>query len=103
LTITDDVGHTATATTTVVVTNDLPTASFTFTPASPTAGSPVLFDATASTAVSGRTITSYSWSFGGSGATTSHTFPSAGTFSVTLTVTDSAGKTSSTTKTVTVS
>jgi PKD repeat protein len=103
LTIKDDAGHTATARATVSVTDGSPTADFTFSPSAPTAGSSVLFDASTSRAVAGRTITSYSWSFGGSGSTISHTFPSAGTFSVTLTVTDSAGKTGTTTKTVTVS
>jgi PKD repeat protein len=105
LTITDDAGHTASATSSLTVTSDVPTASFTSLPAAPTAGTAVAFDATASTAVSGRTITSYSWSFGdgtsGSGATVSHTFGS-GTFTVRLTVTDSAGKTATTAKSVTV-
>jgi PKD repeat protein len=103
LTITDDAGHTATARITVAVTDGSPTADFTFSPSAPTAGSAVTFDASTSKAAAGRTITAYSWSFGGSGSTISHTFPTSGTFTVTLTVTDSAGKTGTTTKTVTVS
>jgi PKD repeat protein len=102
LTVTDDAGHTETATTTVDVRDDRPTVSFTFSPAAPTAGSPVTFTSSASSPV-GRTITSYSWSFGGSGATASHTFPTPGSVTVTLTVTDSAGKTSTSSQTVPVS
>lgn len=83
-----------------------PTASFTFSPASPTAGTAVSFDGSGSTDPSG-TITSYSWNFGdgstGSGEATSHTF-AAGTYTVTLTVTDSGdGQSSSpTSHTITV-
>ena len=47
-------------------------------------------------------IASYSWSFGASGQTASHTFEEAGTFDVTLTVTDNKGKTDTETKSVTV-
>lgn len=78
----------------------LPTASFT------ASGSNLAwsFDASASTAPSGRTITSYAWNFGdgstGSGATASRTYNAAGTYTVTLTVTDSAGFTASTTRSV---
>ena len=50
-------------------------------------------------------IVSYAWTFGdgstGTGTTPSHTFPAAGSYSVTLTVTDGGGLTNSTVKTVT--
>jgi PKD repeat protein len=71
--------------------NTAPTASFTSAPASPTAGQAVSFDGTASSDSDG-TISSYSWDFGdgatGSGATPSHTYATAGTYAVKLTVTD---------------
>ncbi|MEO7700049.1 MAG: S8 family serine peptidase, partial [Opitutus sp.] len=61
------------------------------------------FNASGSTALAGAT---YDWNFGdatsGSGITTSHPYAAAGTFTVTLNVTDANG-TSSTTRTVTVS
>lgn len=64
------------------------------------------FDGSASTAPSGRTITGYAWNFGdgatGTGAQATHTYTSGGTKSVTLTVTDSLGITSSKTSTITV-
>ncbi|MFE7845374.1 PKD domain-containing protein [Microbacterium sp. NPDC057407] len=54
------------------------------------------FDGTASTPTPGRTITDYAWNFGdgstGSGATASHTYNQPGTYTATLTVTDSAGR-----------
>jgi PKD repeat protein len=47
-------------------------------------------------------ISSYSWSFGGSEVTASHTFSNAGTFDVKLTVVDNRGKSATQTKSVTV-
>jgi PKD repeat protein len=83
-----------------------PLASFTVSPDSPGVNQQVFVDANASTASPGRTISRYDWNFGdggfGSGATESHRFTRAGTFTVGLTVTDSAGKTGTSTKTVTV-
>lgn len=73
-----------------------PTASF-------TSGSRALnavFDATASTDSDGQ-VASYDWTFGdgstGSGATTSHRYAEAGTYPVTLTVTDNDGASASST------
>ena len=75
---------------------DLPTAAFTVTTASPMAQSPVSFDGSASAELdngAANAISSYSWNFGdgssaGSGATPSHTYAATGTYQVTLTVTD---------------
>lgn len=50
-------------------------------------------DASASTAAGGATITGYAWSFGGSGVTASETYTSEGSYTITLTVTDSRGQT----------
>jgi PKD repeat protein len=111
LTVTDDAGRVGTSTASVTVSTDEPTASFTMTPnpASGTNGSDVLvfFDASASVAKGNRTITSYTWTFtnsttAASGRTTSRPFRAPGTYQITLTVTDSAGKTGTTTQTLTV-
>ena len=62
------------------------------------------FNGTGSTDSEGP-ISSYAWDFGsatGTGATTTHTFPAAGTYPVTLTVTDSGGLTDSQTRSITV-
>jgi PKD repeat protein len=105
LTVTDDAGHTVTATSQVDVGDGSPIAAFTFSPSALVSPADVTFDASSSKAVGSATITAYTWSFsGGTGPTTgqtvSHHFGSSGTFSVTLTVTDSAGKTKSTTQSV---
>lgn len=81
-------------------TNAPPTASFTYSPPNPIAGSYVQFNASGSFDSDGSIVV-HSWSFGdgttGSGPVISHWFPSGGTFSVTLTVTDDDGATDSTT------
>jgi len=111
LTVTDDAGRVGTSTASISVGTDEPTASFTMTPnpASGTPGSDVLvfFDASASVAKGGRTIVSYTWTFSNtttpaSGRTTSRSFRVPGTYQITLTVTDSAGRTGTTTQTLTV-
>jgi PKD repeat protein len=81
--------------------NQPPTASFTTT----VTGSTVAVDGRGSTDADG-TIASYAWNFGdgatGSGATASRTYATAGTYTVTLTVTDDRGAASTTTRNVTV-
>jgi PKD repeat protein len=102
LNVTDDTGHTGTTIGTVdVEAAPAPTASF-------TAGAQFLtasFDGSGSSDVDG-TIAAYAWNFGdsttGTGVTPQHTYAAAGTYTVTLTVTDNAGNTGSTTGTVTV-
>jgi PKD repeat protein len=74
-----------------------PTVDFVFSPTKPVVNQNVFFDASASKAVSGHAIVGYRWNFGDgaidttSGVSTSHQFGSAGTRTVTLTVTDDAG------------
>ncbi len=86
-----------------------PTAGFTTTTALPYVGGATAFDASASSDPdSGVTITSYAWNFGDgitattSSPTTTHTFVQPGTYTVTLTVTNSVGLTSTTSNTVTI-
>ncbi len=78
-------------------TNNAPNASFT----SSCTNLSCNFNASGSSDSDGS-ITNYSWSFGGSGVTASNTFSSAGTFNVTLTVTDNDGATDIQTRSVTV-
>jgi PKD repeat protein len=86
-----------------------PTADFTFSPASPVVNSTVNFDASDSTAPEGRDIDTYQWNFGDGSTTgalssplTSHAYTEAGAYVVTLTVTDSADRTATSTQTVTI-
>lgn len=78
-----------------------PVAAFTANPMSGSAPLTVNFNASGSTSP-GATITGYSWSFGGTGVAPSHTFTTAGTYTVVLTVTDSRGQTGSSSGTITV-
>jgi PKD repeat protein len=107
LRVTDDAGATATASKTVTVTSPTPVASFTVTPSSPTTSDNVVFNASASTGPS--PIVTYSWNFGSgatpataSGQVVNTRYTSLGAKAVTLTVTDSQGRTGSVTQTVTV-
>lgn len=97
LTVDDGRGGVTTETKTVTVSpppNRPPTATFTITPASPVAGEPVSFDASASSDPDGDAIT-FSWVFAEdapvSGAQVSRVFAQPGTYRVRLTVTDSHG------------
>ncbi|MFO0704692.1 MAG: transglycosylase domain-containing protein [Candidatus Andersenbacteria bacterium] len=84
----------------IKVDNQKPKASFT----SAVAALVASFDASASTDNTG--IVSYAWTFGdgsaGSGKTTSHTYTSAGTYTVTLTVEDAAGNIGTKQKSITI-
>jgi RHS repeat-associated protein len=105
LTVTDTTGGTSSASTTATVAA-LPTASV----GGPYTGSvnqAVTFNATGSMAPTGQTLTSYAWNFGdnttGTGATTTHTYTTAGTFQVSVTVTDTTGGTNTASTTATIS
>jgi PKD repeat protein len=79
-----------------VVVDEAPTASFSVTTPSPTAGQGVSFIGSASSDPDGS-IAGYSWNFGdgsaGAGATPSHIYAAPGNYTVTLTITDSGGVT----------
>jgi chitodextrinase len=76
-------------------------------PYSANVGQVISFNGRGSTAPSGQTVTAYAWNFGdgatGTGATPSHIYTSAGTFNVSLTVTDTTGGTNVASTTATIS
>jgi PKD repeat protein len=98
LTVTDNTGRTGTTSSSVTVgQGQQPVANFTFSPTGPRVGQLVSFDATVSTAPPGRTVTRHEWNFGDNSAVVvgteprpTHTYGAAGTYVVTLTVTDSS-------------
>jgi PKD repeat protein len=105
--VTDDAGRKSTlASQTITVGSGTPTALFTYSPQSPVVNQSVAFDASTATAVTGRTITDYAWSFddgsSGSGMVTSHAYGVTGSYKVTLTVTDSQGQKQSSSQTIAV-
>jgi PKD repeat protein len=101
-------GQTATVNVTLspATSNQPPVAGFTFAPPSPAEGQTVQFDATSSYDPDG-TVAAYSWSFGDGGSavgpTVSHTFSSAGSYTIRLTVTDNDGTTDTDAQSLTVS
>jgi PKD repeat protein len=107
VTATDDLGQSASASTSVTVGGGA-SASFTFSPTNPQPGDTVQFNGSPSSAAGGATITEYKWDFGDgsteteSEPTTSHSYGQARTYVVRLTVTDSAGRTGTTTQNVVV-
>ena len=107
LTVTDDLGKTATATNSVTVgTAPQPVAVIAFSPASPGLSQMINFDATQSTAPAGKTLTSYEWAFGdgqtATGPRVDHRYHTAGDYTVILTVTDSSNNRNSANVRVTV-
>lgn len=110
LVVTDDAGATAQASQTLIVGSSASqaTAALTATPATGKPGQRVVFDASASTPSTGATIVSYKFDYGdgeqetSSNPVQSHTYNRVGTFAASVEVTDSLGKTSSKTTTVTI-
>ena len=70
-----------------------------YTPSAPVAGDTVTFTAVATT---NGTPLSYAWDFGGTGQSAAHTYAADGTYTVTVTATDTCGYTWSTSTAVTV-
>jgi PKD repeat protein len=75
----------------------LPTAAFTYSPQSPiNTNQTIFFNAEGSRAATGRRLVRYDWNFGNgrtdSGITTTFTYPTTGTYLVTLIVTDDIGE-----------
>jgi len=98
LTVTDNDGLTNSASTTAQVSDGAGLQPPVANPGGPyqgTTASPVAFDGSASSDPDGR-IVSYDWTFGdggtASGAKPTHAYSTAGTYAVTLTVTDDAGR-----------
>lgn len=101
LTATEVKGHADSAAEVAAPANTAPSAAFTSTSSGLTGS----LDGRGSTDSDG-TIASYAWTYGdgasGTGATSSHTYAAAGSYPVTLTVTDDGGAKGTVTKTVTV-
>jgi PKD repeat protein len=110
LNLTDDANASTQVTQTLVVgaAGSNGQAAFTVTPASPRVGQQVVFNASTSTPSTGASIVSYKFSFGDgtvqdtSNPVQSHTYGAAGTTTVTVETTDSNGKTSTATQTLTI-
>src|SRR3989442_4795104 len=93
LTVTDTFGVTNTASTTLSIYNNVPTASFTANPNPAACQQTLTFNGSSSTAVRpDRAIVGYAWNFGdgvtASGSTTTHAYSTFGSYNATLTVTD---------------
>ena len=108
LTVTDGLGLSSSRSKTITVgAGTGPTADFVYSPAAPAAGDTVFFNASTSTAGTGRSIVSYTWNFGTSTGTASgkivtKVFTTPGDYNVTLTVRDDAGLSATTSQTVTI-
>ncbi|MCX6564836.1 MAG: PKD domain-containing protein [Candidatus Aminicenantes bacterium] len=104
LTITDDAGRSDSVTKSIAVNyTPLPAAQFTFSPTTGYPPLPVNFAAVRALGADGKEV-GYGWAFGdggtGSGRDTVHTYLTAGTFDVTLTITDNINRTNSLTESI---
>jgi PKD repeat protein len=110
LTVFDDVGQQAITNHLVTVAaGELPTAAFIFSPADPALGVVVTFNAAASHAATGHSLSRLIWNFGDNtptvtltDTTVTHVFVTPGAHAVTLTVVDDLGASASSSQTVTV-
>jgi PKD repeat protein len=106
LTVTDTYGLTGSSTATVTISNPIqpPTANAGG-PYTGTAGTAITFNGSGSSDPQGQTLT-YAWDFGdgttGSGVRPTHTYSTAGTYTVRLTVTNTSNLTGSATATATI-
>lgn len=84
--------------------NAPPSVGFDYTPKSPTAGTPVEFVAQATDPEPDGRVVSYAWEFGdggeASGRTPMHTYETPGRYEVTVTLTDTGGRTDAASETV---
>ena len=105
LTVTDNDGASSTTTRAIQVgsVNQPPVAAFSFSPSNPEVNGWVQFNGASSSDPDGS-ISSYAWNFGdgttGTGATVWHRFTAAGTYTVTLSVTDDKGAVDSETRSI---
>ncbi len=118
LTVTDEAGQSTTSQAQSVTVGGppAPTANFTFSPATPAVNDTVIFDWRTTTAPQGQRIVSLDWNFGDStpivhcpgnpactsDGITTHVFTITGTFNVNLQVTDSAGRISVKSQSITI-
>ena len=109
LTVTDSRGGRNSSTQTVTVTAPTsPVAVITVSPTAPHVNDQINFDGSGSTVGTGATIEEYTWVFGdgttatGASAQTTHTYGTAATYIVRLTIRDSLGRTATTTANVVV-
>jgi PKD repeat protein len=110
--ITDNTGATGQKSAGVPVGSGDPVPVITFSPSTAVAGAVIGFSSAGTKTFGGATITSYSWNFGDPAATfdpnvsavanPTHRFSAAGTYTVRLTVTDSQGRISTVTVSVTI-
>jgi PKD repeat protein len=99
LTVTDSSGQTGTTSQAINVgTANKPTARFSFSPTTPAAGQLISFDGSLSTALPNRPIVRYDWNWGdntnelgSTNARPTHTYAAAGSYVVSLRVTDDHG------------
>ncbi len=105
LTVVNSSGESATTSESVTV-YALPASTFTYAPSLPVEGTPATVAATSFGLDPSTMISSYTWSFGdgvtAGGPTAAHTYARLGTYTVTLTVTNGLGLTSTTSEAVTV-